>query len=347
MNLRTFHAGWPGMALATSGVALTSLVDPWDSIGVDRAIGVALAVIAVVITLLMAGATVARVLRHRDAFFEDLRNPMLGAMLGTAPASVIVLALAIAQLGSLEELPAALAGWSATVMVVAGVLASLVLGMTFFHHVVAHSELPVAMITGVWFIPVVVLVIVPSVTIRVLRLGVGVPEELAIALSVASWGAGMMLFVFLGAVVGWRLITHAPPPAQMVASWAIWLAPAGAGALGLIASTRLIERSSPELSDPFRALAILGATALWGFGLWWLVFTVIQVLRNRRELHFHVGSWGFVFPVAAFAALSAELSTLWDTAIFGVFAATLWVLLLVLWTFLVFKSVRSMVTLAG
>lgn len=81
-------------------------------------------------------------------------------------------------------------------LVVAGVLASLILGMAFFNYVVGHHELPVGMITGVWFIPVVVLVIVPSVIIRVLRIGIGVPEALATFLAIAAWGAGMMLFVF-------------------------------------------------------------------------------------------------------------------------------------------------------
>ncbi len=341
MNLRTFHAGWPGMALATSGVAIASLVNPWQSVGWDRTIGIGFAALAGVITLVMVSATVARVLSHRDAFTDDLRNPMLGAMLGTAPASVIVFALVLAQLGMEEVLPAQAAGWIALVLVVAGVLSSLILGMAFFHHVVAQHELPVGMITGVWFIPVVVLVIVPSVIIRVLRSGIEIPEALATSLAIASWGAGMMLFVFLGAVVAWRLITQSPPPAQMVASWAIWLAPAGAGGLGLIASTRLLERADPTRGEMLSVIVDLGATTMWGFGLWWLVFTVAQVLRVRGELHFHVGSWGFVFPVAAFTALTAELANVWETLLFEVIAAVLWLLLVVVWALLVGLSVRT------
>lgn len=347
MNLRTFHAGWPGMALATSGVAIASLVNPWAAIALDRSIGIVLAVVAAVVTAAMVGATVARVVRHRDAFGADLRNPMLGAMLGTAPASVIVFALVLAQLGMEEVVPAQGAGWVALGLVVAGVLASLILGMAFFNYVVGHHELPVGMITGVWFIPVVVLVIVPSVIIRVLRIGIGVPEALATFLAIAAWGAGMMLFVFLGAVVGWRLITQSPPPAQMVASWAIWLAPAGAGGLGLVASTRLLERAEPALADTLGVLVDLGATGLWGFAAWWFVFTVVQVVRVRTELHFHVGSWGFVFPVAAFTALTAELAHRHDTVVLDVIAGGLWVVLLGLWVLLATLSVRSWLPRAG
>jgi C4-dicarboxylate transporter/malic acid transport protein len=345
-SLRTFHAGWPGLALGTSGIAIAGLVDPIDGTDLDKHFGIVVAAVAVLATMVMVGVTVARALRHGDALRDDLRDPVLGAMLGTAPASLIVLALVVAQLGILDVIGAELASTTALVLIAAGLVASLLLGMAFFHGVIAHHELPVGMITGVWFIPVVVLVIVPSAIVRVLRLTDVLPQEAAIALSIASWGAGMLLFVFLGAVVAWRLITLAPPPAQMVASWFIWLAPASAGALGLIASTRMLALIAPDEVVALDLAARLVATSMWGFAAWWLVFSVLQVLRHRRAIGFHVGSWGFTFPLGAFVALTAELGHIWDAGVFGVIATIGWVAAMVLWALLLVLSVRYWTTRA-
>jgi C4-dicarboxylate transporter/malic acid transport protein len=343
-SLRTFHAGWPGLALGTSGIAIAGLVDPVGGTDLDKHVGIVVAVVAVLATVVMVGVTAARALRHSDALRGDLHDPILGAMLGTAPASLIVLALVVAQLGILDVIGGGLASTTALVLIAVGLVASLVLGMAFFHGVVAHHELPVGMITGVWFIPVVVLVIVPSTIVRVLRLTDVLPQEAAIALSIASWGAGMLLFVFLGAVVAWRLITLAPPPAQMVASWFIWLAPASAGALGLIASTRMLGLIAPDEIVALDLAARLVATSMWGFAAWWLVFSVLQVLRHRRAMGFHVGSWGFTFPLGAFVALTAELGHIWDAGVFGVIASIAWVAAMVLWGLLLVLSVRYWMT---
>lgn len=343
-GLRAFHPGWSGLALGTSGVAVAGLVDPWPGTDVDRRLGSVVAGVAIVATITMFAVTVVRMFRHPDAVRDDLRHPVNGALLGTSPASLIVLALVVAQLGILGSVSAGVAAPVATALVVGGVIASLGLGMSFFAGVVGHHELPIQMISGVWFVPVVVLVIVPSVMVRVLALSSALHEPTVEALSLAAWGAGILLFVFLGAIVGWRLITQPPPPAQMIASWFIWLAPASAGALGFVAAVRMLQ---VDVADGVAAVELavrVVTTAMWGFAVWWLAFALLQVSRHRREMHFNVGSWGFAFPLGAFVALGAELSRLWDVDVFSVVAVAVWIVLMVVWAWLMARSVRMLVS---
>ena len=342
-RVRTWHPGWMGVVLGTGGAAVASLVDPLPGTRVDEAVGAALTLLATV-GLLLLTPYVLRLRRHRDAATADLANPGLGAMYGTAPAALLIVGIALAQLGMLGWLPDGIA-WVSIALVVVGVVLALAVGIAFFLRVVAHEQLPVPAISGAWFIPIVVLVLVPSGIARSVALAPSWSSTTALALAAAAWGAGVVLFLLLAPVIAWRLITYPAPPAHMAASWWIWLAPAGAGGLGLIALSRL---TSATLGDPVAAvvptLGLLGASALWGFAVWWALFagTVVRrVARAGGGLPFHVGSWGFVFPTAAVAALTVELGHSWGSPLLSVVGAVGWFVTLLVWLRLAVQSVGA------
>lgn len=329
------------MALGTAGTALASLLDPLPSTRADDVVGAALTAAAVVLLGLLVPLTM-RAARHRDAALADLANPGLGALYGTAPAALLVVAVALAQLGVLDLLPPGIA-WLSLALLVVGALATLAVGMAFFLRVVDHEQPPIPAISGAWFVPIVALVLVPSAVARLLVLQPSWTSSGLVAASVASWGAGMLLFLVLAPVVGWRLITAAAPPPHMAASWWIWLAPAGAGGLGLLASTRM---SAALLDQPALAAAgLLGATALWGFAVWWALFAgahLRSVARRHGGLPFHVGSWGFAFPTAAVAALTLELGRAWDAPLISAIGGVGWAAALAVWGVLAVQTVRGL-----
>ena len=342
-RIATWHPGWMGVVLGTGGAAVASLVDPLPGTRLDDVVGALLAVLATLGLLLLVPYAV-RVRRHRDAAIADLANPGLGAMYGTAPAAVLIVGIALAQLGGLGWLPKGVA-WLSITLVALGALLALAVGIAFFARVVAHEQLPVPAMSGAWFIPIVVLVLVPSGVARSVALQPTWGTATALALATAAWGAGIVLFLLLGPVIAWRLITSPPPPVHMAASWWIWLAPAGAGGLGAIALSRL---SALVLGEPVAAVAptlgLIGASVLWGFAVWWGLFAGTVVRRTARAhggLPFHLGSWGFAFPTAAVAALTVELGHGWGSPLLSVVGALAWVATLVIWTRLAWQTARG------
>lgn len=346
-RISQFHPGWTATSLGTAGVAVATLFNPISVSKIDNQLGILFTAIATLLLAAILPVNIVRFVRHRDEMAKDLANPGLGAMFGTIPAALIVTSLAIAQLGVDEVLPAKAAGWIAFTMAALGVALALTLGVLFFTRIVQKTEFPVAAISGAWFIPIVVLVLTPSVFIRTERLLDQVSLNLTYIASMALWGAGFVLFIFLGSVVAWRLITTPAPPAHMAASWFIWLAPASAGALGYIAILRWssqIYSATGSLEQILDLFAVIFAVTLWGFATWWLGFAGWQILLVRREMGIHIGSWGFSFPFAAYTALSLEIGRMTENQALSVFATISWIALIGLWLRLSYgtlKEIRS------
>jgi C4-dicarboxylate transporter/malic acid transport protein len=336
------HPAWSAVPLGTAGIAVISLFDPVPYLSFDEIIGFALTVIAALFFIVFFTLNIARVFMYPQNFKDDLKHPMHGAMIGTLPASALVLGLAVAQVGQTYFLAQSILGYVAFVLAVIGVLGALLVGVLFFSNIVKNQELPSALISGIWFIPIVVFVLVPSVMLRVSDLTKVFNGGLTYLLTFAALGAGLLLFIFLGAVVGWRLLTTPPPPAQMAPSWFIWLAPAGAGGLGILAAMRMLQVFGEQnLNLVIEILGIFGASMFWGFGIWWLIFSLAMLLPHRNNLQFHLGSWGYTFPLAAMGALTIELSRIWDTQTIAYLGIVFWIVALLLWVWLIFRTTQK------
>lgn len=334
-RLQTWHPGWLGVVLGTGGAAVASLSDPVGSLDVDTWIGVGLTVVAVALLPVLLVPYVLRARRHRHAVAADISHPGTGALFGTLPAALLIVGLALAMLGVQGRLPAAATAWVALVLVLLGVLGALVVGVEFFGRVVRAEQTPPAAMSGAWFIPIVVLVLVPSVVARLAVLEPSWATTGAVLGATAAWGAGFVLFLVLAPVLAWRLVSAPAPPPAMAATWWIWLAPAGAGGLGVLALARLAARVvGGPAAEMLPTAGLLAAAVLWGFGTWWALFAG-RVLRDlAREpggLPFHVGSWGFVFPTAAMAALTVELGRSWDVPAVSVVGTVWWVACVLVW----------------
>lgn len=343
-RVREWHPGWLGVVLGTAGVAVSSLVDPVPGTDLDTWVGAALTAVASVVLVLVAVPYVVRFVRHRDALLADLAHPGVGAMFGTIPASLLILGVALGQMAVLGLLPAATV-WLVLALVVLGVLGALVIGVEFFSRLARAAEVPAAAMTGAWFIPIVVLVLTPSAVARMVVLEPAWLGSTAVALTAALWGAGILLFLLLAPVLGWRLLTAAPVAPGQAASWWIWLAPTGAGGLGALARGRLAGRLVGGAAGEVLPVAgLLVATVLWGLGSWWALLAG-RVLRADARTHgglpFHLGSWGFAFPTAAMAALTVELGRAWDSPFLAVAGGAGWVVALLVWLRLAWQTGRG------
>lgn len=341
-KIAQLHPAWSAVPLGTAGVAVVSLFDPVPNLDFDDLVGFTLTVIATLFFLIITFLNFLRIIKYKNEFKEDIKHPMFGAMIGTLPASSLVLGLAIAQLAKTYLIFEEVLGLIAFALMIIGVIGAMLVGVLFFSNVVRNQDLPAGMISGTWFIPIVVFVLVPSVVIRISELTGGFNGGLTYLLTFGALGAGLLLFVFLGAVVAWRLIATPPPPAQMSPTWIIWLAPAGAGGLGILASMRMLQVFNDQnLNLVVEIMGIFAASLLWGFGIWWFIFALAQIIPQRKVLKFHLGSWGFSFPLAALLALSLELSRVWDTQAITYLSIAGWVSVLAVWFWLVFRTFQK------
>lgn len=123
-----------------------------------------------------------------------------------------------------------------------------------------------------------------------------------------------------------------PPGAHALPSWWAWLAPLGAGGLGMVTSTRLLG------DDILITVAYGVALAVWGFSAWWVVFALVVMSSQRKDARFHLGYWGFGFPTAAFASLSLEVGRHHGFDWLGSVAVVFWFALMAIVLILAWKT---------
>jgi len=340
------HPGWGGAILGIGGASLASLFNPWQGSELDHQIGSILTAITAIVFGVVLCANVLRLFRHRQEVLNDLRNPMLGGLFGTIPAGSLVLGIAVTELGLLGDLDQDFARNIGLMLTFFGIPLALLVGFVFFTLIVERDEFAVASMTGAWFIPIVVLVLTPSLMLRIQRLNEPSSLDGGFVVAAGLWGAGFFLFIFLGSVIAWRLITTPRPSAHMAPSWFIWLAPASAGALGLNAILSWIHQVSDSPSSrAWNIDIVISGSIFLGFATWWLAFATLQVWRLRSEITFHVGSWGFAFPFAAYSALVTVMTRYIESSSLQTLAITTWTITLLLLLILIQSSIRHLVRL--
>lgn len=340
-KIQHLHPAWGTVAMSASGISMASMLDPLPGSSLDTALGIGLLSLAAVIGVTLSVLFAIKFLRFRENFLQDLANPGFGSQTAAWPAALLILSLAITQAGTSGALPAEPSLVAGLVFFVPGLLGTLLTGIAFFSRVIGRADIPAQAITASWFVPVVPLVLVPSIMVRMSNLAPALDRDVAALMGVIGWGIGFGLFMLLAAVIGGRLLTHEPPAPHALASWWAWLAPIGAGALGLLALGVLLDRALgfTVLSE----LAVFVVSAMWGFGLWWAVFAGLIVLRQIRQVTFHVGLWGFGFPTAALVSLTLEVGRRWEALWIGYIGAALWVILLAGALALSLKTAQGMV----
>ena len=334
-RIASLHPAWGALAMSIAGAAMVSLLDPLPGSSIDDTIGLAFLVLSGITALTLTVLYGIKLLAHTDSFLADLRHPGMGSQTAAWPASLLITALATSQAATTGVISAGLALWPAIIFGALGLVGTALVGFVFFSRVIGLEQIPPAAISASWFVPVVPLVLVPSISVRLQGLDSPVPDALLTWLGVAAWGIGFGLFMLLAAIIGGRLLLAEPLPPHALPSWWAWLAPLGAGGLGMVSGATLIGDHAAMSVAEWLILAV------WGFSAWWAVFALIVIIRTRHAAHFHVGYWAFGFPTAAFGSLSLEVARRHDFAILSGFGAVVWASLGVLLVWLAVKTLSG------
>lgn len=305
-SVEDFAPGW-GASVMGTGV-ISSLFSALAKFGwapaVTGAIAQAFLIIALAVAIPVMGTTTYRWLKYPKVVMADLKNPIKGAMFATYAGGFLVLAVGFGRAG-MSLFGPAVATVLTYLFTIIGASLALVIGWWFLTDVFVRGDVKVPTITGAWFIPPVVTIIVPTALAPLLQEPTGLHNEL-LWISWAFLGVGTLLYLVILGVLVFRTATQPTPPAPLAPTLVIGMGPAGLVALDLLLLAEASERMGYS-GQPFAMVTIASAAALWGFGLWWGIAAFIVIRRAHPKLQYALSWWGFTFPLGAWVVSGVTL----------------------------------------
>ena len=333
--LRDFHPGWYGAVMGTAVIAIVAMQNPGGFTGLatsTRVIAQVITILSIVLALGLLVPYLARIVWHFDAAAATLRDPVQGGLYGTLPGGILVIAATMAVVG-----PTWFASNTVRSIVTAldwvGVPTALAISIVFAYLLFVHPSVNIEVVNGSWFIPPVVNVIVPLVILPLMPGSSPATARALLFMSYAFWGVGFVLYVMILAMLFQRLIVHPLPHAALAPSLWIGLGPIGVGTVTLVKMAAAGAALYGPVDPSIEVFSNLFATALWGFGAWWLIAATILLVRYLRTgpLPFGVGWWAFTFPLGAYTTATLVLAQSWDLSALRWLGAGLAVVLALFW----------------
>jgi len=185
-RIATLHPAWGALAMSVAGASMVSLLDPLPGSSIDDTIGLGLLALSTLTAITITVAYGIKLVAHTENFLADLRHPGIGSQTAAWPASLLITALATSQAQATGVVSSTLALWPAMIFGALGLVGTAVIGFVFFSRVIGLEQIPPAAISASWFVPVVPLVLVPSISVRLQGLTPLLPEALLTWLGVAA-----------------------------------------------------------------------------------------------------------------------------------------------------------------
>lgn len=295
--LADFTPAYFAMVMATGIVSIAAHLQ--EIAGVARA----LLVVNVVAWLVLWALTLARLLRHRKRFLDDLTSHVRGPGFFTSVAGTAVLGSQFALIESRYDTAAGLLALAALLWVV--------LTYTIFAALTVREDKPPLDrgISGAWLLAVVATQAV-AVLSALIAAHSDQPWKLElnfVALSMWLWGG--MLYIWTMSLIFYRYTFFRLAPGDLTPPYWINM---GAMAISTLAGSLLVINApeAPFLQTllPF----VKGFTVFyWATGTWWIpMLLVLGVWRygyKRFPLRYDPLYWGAVFPLGMYAAGTQEM----------------------------------------
>ena len=98
-----------------------------------------------------------------------------------------------------------------------------------------------------------------------------------------------------------------------------------------------------DAAPAVQAVSLIGASALWGFGAWWLAAAAVLLVTylRRGRLPYGLGWWAFTFPLGAYAASTLALARAWHAGALEALAAVLFIGLVGFWVVVAAGTLRA------
>jgi tellurite resistance protein TehA-like permease len=289
--IRNLNPGYFALVMATGIVSRAVRAD-----GSARLSGILLGLTIACYAILVV-AYGWRLAGYRREFLADLANPRKTFAFFTFVAASDVLGSRLAADGhtgaTIGLLIVAIVAW---LLLNYGIPLVLITG---------HRTDPVlAGANGTWFVWVVG---TQSLVVSSTVLPPPVPAAL-VALSVACWSVGVVLYVIIAALVVTRLVLYPVRPGEVTpVDWVFM----GATAISVLAGAQILLLSADPLVTAVRPVIAGMCIVLWAFGTWLIPFLlgegVWRHMIRKVKLSYEPAFWSIVFPVGMYGVASREL----------------------------------------
>lgn len=130
----------------------------------------------------------------------------------------------------------------------------------------------------------------------------------AIAVAVACWAIGVILYLLAAGLVAATLLSSPVRPDELTPSYWVFM---GATAISVLAGAQILRLPPAPLQAAVHPVVAGLSVMLWAFGTWLIPLLALMgiwrhVLR-RVPLAYEPGLWGLVFPAAMYGVGSHEL----------------------------------------
>ncbi len=310
-RIKGMSVAWFSFNLATSAIVLSSFaLGNLEHMGSLLTLAKVLAVINTATYVFTAIMYSLRVILGWQSFKLMLRHPVQGPFLSVIAIATMLLSLDWSLvLGNIII---------AAIFFYAGLVIHTVLFLVIMYHLERHPGVEIHYMNPGWYMPAVGNVLVPYVGMILASKGIAVSKSL---LGIYL-GTGTIMWIALFAIWLYRAIFYSPPPARLMATTWINLAPPAVIPLSYEALLGFTPRVYSELfreaaKSPISPLATKLLVAIFDFfyytfwGVAGLLFALVMMITAgymaRREIEFAESWWACVFPLAAYTISTIHL----------------------------------------
>jgi C4-dicarboxylate transporter/malic acid transport protein len=299
-TVRYFNPAWFASVMGTAVVPLA--ISFIDALWVQWVAAV-FVLLSVLLFLVILVPWTIRLFAYPDAVRHDLEHPVAASFFPTMPIAIVVIALDFLKYPELffsRSTSEQIAFW----LWLVGSIGIFVSGFVVLPRIYRSSSIELAHANFGWFIPPVANLLIP---VGGLELAGVFPNrfEVTFLLSMIGLGVGLVLFVFVGALVYQRYVLHSLPPGKFAATSFIAIAPTAIVAVSLFKLMQLFAAGTPFdlAADAVRAFSVIGILTAWGFSAWAFVMAVVVVATQARQLDlpYALSWWAYTFPLGALA----------------------------------------------
>ncbi|HCJ11766.1 MAG: C4-dicarboxylate ABC transporter [Verrucomicrobia bacterium GWF2_51_19] len=305
-RIENFHISFFAIALGLAGFTLaTQKLETllWNSETVTRILlSVSIVVLGLVSVLYMFKG-----IRHFPTLKQEWLHPVKMNFFPLIAKTLLVLSVVFLEI----NLSTSKIFW------IVGTVAQGVLSLTILSFWFSHKAFEIQHSSPAWFIPIVGSMIVPIA---------GVAHGY-VELSWFFYATGFFFWLFLSAILLYRLIFFPPLPDKLLPTFFIFFAPPAIGFIAFCKLTNLTQLTAfPRL--------------LFYFSLFLFALALIQLPRLLK-IRFFLSWWAYSFPLAAITLAILRMFTITKQAFFLYFAMGTYALLVAILCLLIYKTIRG------